>query len=45
MSGSSILEAVVIRFEKDKQTGEYHRVGQLDLSLEGLKTEEWEIEQ
>ena len=26
-----------VRYEKDKETEEYHAVGQMDLTLEGLK--------
>jgi hypothetical protein len=29
-----------VRYEKDKETGEYHPVGQIDISFEGLKKEE-----
>ena len=30
----------VVRYEKDKKTEEYHPVGQMDLSIEGLRKEE-----
>ena len=29
-----------VRYEQDKKTGEYHPVGQMDLSIEGLKKDE-----
>ena len=29
-----------VRFKKDRSTGQYHRVGQIDLWLEGLKRKE-----
>jgi len=35
----------VVRYEKDKKTSDYHRVGHIDLWFEGLKTAELEIEQ
>lgn len=34
----------VVRYEKDKETEEYHPVGQMDLSVEGLKNEVLELE-
>ncbi len=33
-----------VRYEQDRETGDYHPVGQMDLSIEGLKTMELELE-
>jgi hypothetical protein len=32
-----------VRFEQDREIATYHRVGQIDLSIEGLKTEDLEL--
>jgi hypothetical protein len=33
-----------VRFEQDRETATYHRVGQIDLSIEGLKTQDLRLE-
>ena len=33
-----------VRYEKDKKTENYHAVGQIDLSIEGLKKDELGLE-
>ena len=39
--GSNTLAVFAnIRYEKDQETGDYHHVGQMDLSIEGLKSED-----
>jgi len=39
--GTNTLAAMgVVRFEKDKETEEYHHVGQMDLYIEGLNKED-----
>ncbi len=33
-----------VRYEQDKETGEYHAVGQMDIAIEGMKKEELGLE-